>query len=284
MAADFNEERVSSDSIDGLGLDSRGSLDVDQRRRLLLGEPKGDEADEDVDAGNEEWHLRTGWAIFGSALALSLVFWLMILFIRYFIVEEAETQFSVIDALSKDFRRPPSDYILDPSWNFEAPRRVRNYNWTILDRIANPDGVYRPMIMINGQFPGPLIECNEGDTLVIDVDNQSVNATSIHFHGIFQNGTNWMDGANGVTQCPIAPGGRFRYRFTVNGQSGTYFYHGHRAVQIADGLFGSVPPVHATASPEYCSIIRSLTIGVSQSPYNTFSRGKETAKYELCHR
>lgn len=244
IMADFRGERASSDSVDGLGLDLRGSLDVDQRQRLLLGEPKGDEADEDV----EQWHLRTGWAIFGSGIALSLVFGLMILFIRYFIVEEVEPQFDVISALSKDFRRPASDYILNPSWNFEAPRRVRKYNWTIVDRIANPDGVYRPMIMINGQFPGPLIECNEGDILVINVDNQSVNATSIHFHGIFQNGTNWMDGANGVTQCPIAPGGRFQYRFTVDGQSGTYFYHGHQAAQIADGLFGYVSAIHATVS------------------------------------
>jgi FtsP/CotA-like multicopper oxidase with cupredoxin domain len=96
------------------------------------------------------------------------------------------------------------------------------------------------MITINGKFPGPMIECNEGDTLVIDIDNQSVNSTSFHFHGIFQNGTNWMDGTNGVTQCPIAPKGKFQYKFNVAGQSGTYFYHGHQAAQIADGLFGLV--------------------------------------------
>jgi FtsP/CotA-like multicopper oxidase with cupredoxin domain len=93
-----------------------------------------------------------------------------------------------------------------------------------------------------------MIECNEGDTLVIDVDNQSVNSTSIHFHGIFQNGTNWMDGTNGVTQCPIAPKGKFQYRFTVAGQSGTYFYHGHQSAQIADGLFGLVKASQDAAS------------------------------------
>jgi FtsP/CotA-like multicopper oxidase with cupredoxin domain len=89
-----------------------------------------------------------------------------------------------------------------------------------------------------------LIECNEGDTLIIDVENQSVNATSIHFHGIYQNGTNWMDGTSGITQCPIVPGRRFRYEFTVTGQSGSYYYHGHQAVQASDGLYGPLV-IHA---------------------------------------
>jgi FtsP/CotA-like multicopper oxidase with cupredoxin domain len=73
---------------------------------------------------------------------------------------------------------------------------------------------------------------------VIEVDNQSDNATSIHFHGIYQNGTNFMDGTPGITQCPIAPNRKFRYEFTVTGQSGTYYYHGHHAVSASDGLVG----------------------------------------------
>ncbi|RKU42664.1 hypothetical protein DL546_003466 [Coniochaeta pulveracea] len=49
-----------------------------------------------------------------------------------------------------------------------------------------------------------------------------------------------MDGVPGITQCPIAPGRRFRYEFTVRGQAGTYFYHGHMAAQAADGLVGPI--------------------------------------------
>lgn len=134
--------------------------------------------------------------------------------------------------------RPEKDYILDPSWDFEAPPRTREYTWTISEHTLNPDGVFRPMLLINGTFPGPLIECNEGDEIVVHVQNRSPNATSIHWHGLFQNGTNWMDGAVGVTQCPIAPGQDFTYRFRVDGQSGTYYYHSHMGVQLADGLVG----------------------------------------------
>ena len=119
------------------------------------------------------------------------------------------------------FRRPNSEYVLDPNWDYDGPTMVREYNWVIKDITANPDGVFRPMLTINGMFPGEMIVCNEGDTIVVNVDNQAKNATSIHWHGIFQNGTNWMDGTPGVTQCPIAPGRKFRYEFTVTGQSGT---------------------------------------------------------------
>ena len=122
------------------------------------------------------------------------------------------------------FRRPESDYILDRSWDFNAPPTVREYNWVVQNIEANPDGVFRTMITINGQFPGELIRCNEGDTIVVNVENKAVNATAIHWHGLFQNGTNHMDGTPGATQCPIAPGRSFRYEFTVRGQSGTCKY------------------------------------------------------------
>lgn len=35
-----------------------------------------------------------------------------------------------------------------------------------------------------------------------------------------------MDGTQGVTQCPIAPGNSFQYDFQVN-QVGTFWYHSH---------------------------------------------------------
>ena len=83
---------------------------------------------------------------------------------------------------------------------------------------ANPDGAMeRPVIGINGQWPIPRLEIDIGDRLVINVNNQLGNqSTSLHFHGLFQNGTNQMDGPAGVTQCPIPPGSSFTYNFTVS--------------------------------------------------------------------
>ncbi|KAL2672322.1 hypothetical protein Neosp_013026 [[Neocosmospora] mangrovei] len=134
--------------------------------------------------------------------------------------------------------RDTNEYILSPSWDFDAHPTIREYFWTITTATLNPDGVYRPMFLINNQFPGPMVECNEGDTIVVHIMNQALNATAIHFHGMFQNGTNNMDGTVGITQCPIAPNSNFTYRFDVKGQHGTYWYHAHHSAQASDGLLG----------------------------------------------
>lgn len=76
-----------------------------------------------------------------------------------------------------------------------------------------PDGVSMPMILVNGQFPGPTIEANWGDWIEVVVNNALTEGTSIHWHGFLQTGTPYMDGTPGVTQCPIAPGTSFTYRF-----------------------------------------------------------------------
>jgi FtsP/CotA-like multicopper oxidase with cupredoxin domain len=235
---DEHAPRYSGD-LDNVEMQQRDdSFEEEQQERLLPGEDG-----EAVEAAGDleykvEWHLRTIWAVIGSVLAAGLVFTGLVLFTKHFIVSDKFNDEDMEVSGIGSFRRPASDYILDPAWDFDAPRKVRAYKWTITDIVGNPDGVFRPMLTINGLFPGPMIECNKGDTLVIDVDNQSVNATSIHFHGLYQNGTNWMDGTSGITQCPIAPKRSFRYEFTVRGQSGSYYYHGHQAVQASDGLYG----------------------------------------------
>lgn len=101
-----------------------------------------------------------------------------------------------------------NDYVMNPEWNFDAPPQRREFSWTIRDHLHNPDGVYRPMILANAQFPGPLIEANEGDTIMVHINNQATNATAIHWHGIYQKGTPYMDGTVGVTQCKYLIVGR----------------------------------------------------------------------------
>lgn len=83
---------------------------------------------------------------------------------------------------------------------------------------ANPDGAKaRPVIGINGQWPIPHITADVGDRVIVNVMNDLGNqSTSLHFHGLYQNGTTDMDGPAGVTQCPIAPGLTFKYDFEVS--------------------------------------------------------------------
>ncbi len=91
------------------------------------------------------------------------------------------------------------------------------YDFNITWLLTNPDGAFeKPTIGINGQWPLPHITANVGDRVVVNVNNQLGNqSTSLHFHGLYQNGTTEMDGAVGATQCGIPPGSSFQYDFNV---------------------------------------------------------------------
>ena len=88
----------------------------------------------------------------------------------------------------------------------------------------------------NGSAPGPTIQINQGDRVRIIVDNHLPEPTSMHWHG-FEIPNN-VDGAPGISQDAIKPGGRFIYEFTLH-QEGTYFYHSHMAMQEMMGMLGA---------------------------------------------
>ncbi|CAM0152405.1 unnamed protein product [Urochloa decumbens] len=85
----------------------------------------------------------------------------------------------------------------------------------------------RSIMTVNGQFPGPTVEINEGDSLIVRVTNRGRYNVTVHWHGVRQMRTGWADGPEYVTQCPIRPGGSYTYRFTVGGQEGTLWWHAH---------------------------------------------------------
>ncbi|KZP21863.1 multicopper oxidase [Athelia psychrophila] len=116
-------------------------------------------------------------------------------------------------------------------------------NLAITNADIAPDGFTRSAVLAGGTFPGALITGNKGDNFQINVqdeltDSTMLLSTSIHWHGIFQNGTNEMDGAAFVTQCPVTPGSSFNYNFTATDQAGTFWYHSHLGTQYCDGLRG----------------------------------------------
>ena len=121
-----------------------------------------------------------------------------------------------------------------------AEAALRTYNLTIHPDYTNPDGFWRQTYLVNGQQPGPLIECEEGDDLEILVQNNLPVDSTIHFHGLFQKGTPYMDGVPGVTQYPILSGGNFTYAFNVGDQYGFYWYHSHIRAYYADAVRGPI--------------------------------------------
>jgi FtsP/CotA-like multicopper oxidase with cupredoxin domain len=61
----------------------------------------------------------------------------------------------------------------------------------------------------------------------------------MHWHGIRQMNSGNMDGTNGVTECPIPPGGSRTYTFLLT-QFGSSWYHSHHSAQYGDGVLGPI--------------------------------------------
>lgn len=102
------------------------------------------------------------------------------------------------------------------------------------------DGVYKLLFAINGELPGPPIVVYEGQTIEVSVKNGLSNeAFTIHWHGMIQKNTPWMDGASMVTQCPINPGDTFLYRYKAEPR-GTHWYHSHQGTMRTDGVAGPI--------------------------------------------
>lgn len=99
------------------------------------------------------------------------------------------------------------------------------YDFDVGWTYANPDGQRtRPVMGINGQWPIPPIVATKGDQVIVNVKNSLGNeSTSLHFHGLYQNGTTHMDGPIAVTQCGILPGKSFTYNFTVSVPPSQFF-------------------------------------------------------------
>ncbi|KAI2611956.1 Cupredoxin [Hypoxylon sp. NC1633] len=130
---------------------------------------------------------------------------------------------------------------LDTEFVVATEPLVREYVFNVTQALAAPDGFRKPMVLVNGQSPGPLIEANNGDTVRVRVNNHiAEQSTAVHWHGINQRGTPWMDGVAGVSQCGIPPGQSFTYEFRVDDQRGTFWWHAHLSVQYGDGAYGAI--------------------------------------------
>ncbi|KAI3321455.1 multicopper oxidase [Xylariaceae sp. AK1471] len=120
---------------------------------------------------------------------------------------------------------------------------TRKYDFNISRGVIAPDGYEKSVILVNGQFPGPLIEANWGDYIEVNVHNNILEepqeGTALHWHGFLQTGTPWEDGTPGVSQCPIAPGKSFTYKFRAE-LYGTSWYHSHYSAQYSGGLYGPI--------------------------------------------
>ncbi|KAL3853436.1 hypothetical protein ACJMK2_016973 [Sinanodonta woodiana] len=111
-----------------------------------------------------------------------------------------------------------------------------------VEDVITADGWERPRLIgaVNGKMPGPPIIVYEGQIVIVHVTNKLIHeGLTLHWHGLYQKGTPWMDGVPFVTQCPILPGQTFTYKFKAD-PKGTHWYHSHLGTQRTMGIFGAL--------------------------------------------
>jgi FtsP/CotA-like multicopper oxidase with cupredoxin domain len=119
---------------------------------------------------------------------------------------------------------------------------ARDYKLTLAPgevQLANAPFPKTGVWAANGQVPGPLLRCRQGESLRVVVQNNLVQPTTMHWHGLRID--NAMDGVPLLTQQPIMPGQSFTYEYTPP-DAGTYWYHSHvnTAEQIGRGVYGAL--------------------------------------------
>lgn len=61
--------------------------------------------------------------------------------------------------------------------------RTKEFQLSVTWEQHAPAGVSKEMILVNGQSPGPVIEVDQDDWVVVHVENKSPFNTTVHFHG-----------------------------------------------------------------------------------------------------
>lgn len=161
---------------------------------------------------------------------------------------------------------------------FALSVQAGTYDLVVDEKAVNLTGRERVGIAVNGSFPAPTLRWREGEEVVLRVTNRLNEPTSIHWHGIVLPYD--MDGVPGISFPGIPPGETFTYRFTLR-QSGTYWYHGHSAMQEQLGLMGAI--IIAPSVGEIHAYDRDYTVILSdwsnENPHRVLSKLKKQSDY-----
>ncbi|KAI3461923.1 hypothetical protein Pfo_018586 [Paulownia fortunei] len=111
------------------------------------------------------------------------------------------------------------------------------FEWNVAYGTIAPLGVPQQGILINGQFPGPTINCTSNNNIVVNVFNHLDEPFLLTWAGVQQRKNSWQDGTPG-TMCPILPGKNYTYHFQVKDQIGSYLYFPTTALHKASGGIG----------------------------------------------
>lgn len=133
------------------------------------------------------------------------------------------------------------------------PKSATNLHIIPENEVIIANGVQRPVVVFNKTLPGPDIIVYEGQIVIIHVTNKMRSEVlGVHWHGLYQRNTPFMDGVPFITQCPILPGQTFTYKFQAY-PKGTFWYYSTTGFQRIDGASGAliVRPRGADSTTEH---------------------------------
>lgn len=133
----------------------------------------------------------------------------------------------------------------DPLEPYPPTGVTRTFDFTVEEMLweVGPGALYEA-IGYNAQIPGPLIEVNAGDHVVVNLTNETMDPHSIHTHVV-----KFTNGNDGTDESIAQPGETKTVEWDAV-FAGTFPYHDHGdEAGIAKGLFGALI-VHAPAPDE----------------------------------
>jgi blue copper oxidase len=114
------------------------------------------------------------------------------------------------------------------------------FNLTAQTGSRNFIGAYvTPTYGYNGNFLGPTLLINKGDSITLNVTNNLSQATTVHWHGFHVAPQN-----DGGPHQVIPPGSTWSPSFKVRNEAATFWYHPHgenkTEIQVSKGLAGMI--------------------------------------------
>nr|XP_043606172.1 laccase-11-like [Erigeron canadensis] len=139
-------------------------------------------------------------------------------------------------------------FMLVPLLSLEVDAATKKYQFDIQVKNVSRLCHSKPIVTVNGRFPGPTVYAREGDRVLINVTNHAQYNMSIHWHGLKQYANGWADGPAYITQCPIMPKNNYVYDFNITGQRGTLWWHAH-ILWLRATVYGAIVILPKPATP-----------------------------------
>ena len=135
------------------------------------------------------------------------------------------------------------------------------FNLTIQNGTVNFYGTATNTMGINGNILAPTLILHKGDSVNLAVNNQIMDTTTIHWHGLHVAAMN-----DGGPHTTIPPGTVWTPGFQVRDQASTYWYHPHLHMHTNEHVINGIAGMIIVRDSNEASLALPRTYGVDDIP------------------